>query len=139
MGASGTAMGPRMGGDMGPRMGLGMRSMRLKMKQALGLSDKQEVRMLELRQAFFRQSTGVRQELFRLQHDLAFESLQERPDEHKISALTEQIGRQHAQLATIESRHLSELTKVLSRKQIETMLNMREEFRSRHFKGRSAV
>jgi hypothetical protein len=109
------------------------------MKQMLGLSDKQESRMLELRQAFFRQSAASRQELFRLQHDLASESLQNRPDERKLSALVEQIGHQHAQLAAIESRHLRELTKVLSRKQIDTMLNMREEFRARHWKGKSAV
>ncbi|NTU57712.1 MAG: periplasmic heavy metal sensor [Chlorobiaceae bacterium] len=103
------------------------------MKQALGLSDSQEQKMSELRRNFFQESKPLWQELGALRHDLADESVRNRPDERRIARLTEQIGRQHARLATIQSRHFRELSRVLDHKQIEKMLHMRDDMGSRGF------
>ena len=90
--------------------------------------------MLDMTRSFFQESTPVRQDLRTLRHDLAAESVRKRPDDRKIAELTERIGRQHARLAELESRHLRELTSVLDHKQIEKMLRMRDDIQSRGWK-----
>jgi len=104
------------------------------MKQSLGLSDSQEAKMLDMTRNFFQESTPLRQDLRNLRHDLAVESVRKRPDDRKIAELTERIGRQHARLAELESRHLRELTTVLDHRQIEKMLRMRDDLQSRGWK-----
>lgn len=118
-GAPGMMPGPGAG-----RMGMGRKC--FSMKEALGLSDKQDARLRELRQAHFKEAATVRQELFRLQDDLARASVSRKPDERKISDISGMIGRQHEQLALLESRHLKELATVLDSRQIDTLLRMRE-------------
>jgi Spy/CpxP family protein refolding chaperone len=95
------------------------------MKQALGLSDKQDARLTEMRQAHFQEAAPLRQELFRLRGELKAESLAGKPDEKKIAGLAEEIGRQHAKLALLESRHLRQLSTVLDRKQMDQLMNLK--------------
>jgi Spy/CpxP family protein refolding chaperone len=96
------------------------------MKQTLNLSDKQDARLRELRQAHFQQVGPLRQELFRLKGELADLSVSKKPDEKKVSEVAGLIGRQHEKLALLESRHLQELSTVLNRKQIDMLLKMKE-------------
>jgi len=117
--ASGFRPGPGQGrGAMGPRC--------FSMKQTLNLSDKQDARLRELRQAHFQQVGPLRQELFRLKGELADLSVSKKPDEKKVSEVAGLIGRQHEKLALLESRHLQELSTVLNRKQIDMLLKMKE-------------
>jgi Spy/CpxP family protein refolding chaperone len=99
---------------------------RQSLKEALGLSDRQEARIIELRRNHFEKALSDRRELFRLQSELRTESMNKRPDEKRVAALSEQIGRQHVKLAMLESRHLKDLASVLDRKQVDTFLKMRE-------------
>ena len=116
----------------------GMRQQRFSMKQALGLTDKQDARLREIRQDHFREVASLRQELFRMQDDLARESVNRKPDERKISDLSGLIGRQHEKLAMLQSRHLREVASVLDSRQVETLLKMRESrgMRGMHDGGR---
>ena len=109
----------------GPARG-GMGRQCFSMKQQLGLTDKQDARLQELRQAHFREVAPLRQELFRLQDDLARESVKRKPDERKISDLSGLIGKQHEKLAMLQSQHLREVASVLDSKQVETLLKMKE-------------
>jgi Spy/CpxP family protein refolding chaperone len=127
------AAGP-VDGRGGYGMGPGARHARPNMQQALALNERQEAKMNELRQGFFQEGAPLMQELRTLRHDLAVESVRNRPDERKIADLTEQIGRQHARLAALESRHLRKLSSVLSHKQIETMIRMKDNFQNRGWK-----
>ncbi|NTU90434.1 MAG: periplasmic heavy metal sensor [Chlorobiaceae bacterium] len=104
----------------------GMRPGCFPMQQALGLSDKQASRLDEMRQSHFREVQPLRQDLFRLRGELAAESVQKRPDEKRIDDLAGQIGQQHVKLAMLESRHLKQLSLVLDRKQVNTLLKMKE-------------
>lgn len=111
----------------GPGPGPGaMRPGYYSMKQALGLSDKQDARLRDIRQAHFQEVAPLRQELFRLRKELAAESVSKHPDERKIAGLANQIGQGHARLAMLESRHLKQMSTVLNKKQMDTMLNMKQ-------------
>ncbi|NTV01591.1 MAG: periplasmic heavy metal sensor [Chlorobiaceae bacterium] len=109
----------------GPARG-GMGRQCFSMKQALGLTDKQDARLRELRQTHFQEAVAMRQELFRLQGDLAKASVERKPDEQNISELSGMIGRQHEKLALLQSRHLRAVASILDRKQVETLLRMKE-------------
>ena len=118
----------------GPARG-GMGGRCFSMKQALNLTDKQDARLRALRQAHFQEAAPMHQELFRLQDELARESVERKPDERKISELAASIGRQQEKLATLRSRHLREVASVLDRKQLETMLRMMESRGMRGMQG----
>jgi hypothetical protein len=96
------------------------------LKQALNLSDKQAARIDDLNRGHFQKMTQERSEMFRLQQELATESLQKRPDDQKIASLTARIGSLHAQFASQKSAHLKEIATVLDSKQLETMRNMKQ-------------
>lgn len=109
----------------GPGPGsFGMRHGRMPMQQMLKLSERQEDRLRDMRQTHFRESAPLRQELMRLRGELASESVRKHPDDRKLAELSEQIGRQHAKLAMLESRHLRQMSTVLDRRQIDTLLRM---------------
>lgn len=99
-----------------------------RMKQALGLSDSQEQKMMELRRGFYQESRPVRQSMRNLQRDLALESVKKSPDGRKIANLTQRIGQQSVRLAQLESRHLRELAKVLDARQIDRLIQMKDNF-----------
>ncbi|NTU67289.1 MAG: periplasmic heavy metal sensor [Chlorobiaceae bacterium] len=118
----------------GPARG-GMGRQCFSMKQALGLTDKQDARLRDLRQEHFQEVASLRQEHFRLQDDLARESVSRKPDERKISEISGMIGKQHEKMALLQSRHLREVASVLDRKQVEALLRMKES-RGMHKGGR---
>ncbi|NTW52195.1 MAG: periplasmic heavy metal sensor [Chlorobiaceae bacterium] len=126
------AAGP--GDCRGYGTGPGARHARPFMKKALGLSESQEVKMTEMRKSFFQESSQVRQELKTLRHDLADESVRNKPDERKIADLSDRIGRQHTKLARLQSSHLRGLSTVLDHKQMETLLQMRDNMGHRGWK-----
>lgn len=112
----------------GPGMAGGRAGSRcFSMKQSLGLSDKQDNRLRELSQAHFQEVAPLRQELFRMRSELDAESVRKNPDEKRISEIAGRMGQQQEKLAILESRHLRELSKVLNRKQIDTLLRMKDE------------
>jgi len=116
-----------------PRSGPGMAGGRVggprcfTMKQALGLSDKQDARLRELRQAHFQEVAPLRQELFGMRSELAAESVRKNPDEKRITEIAARMGQQHEKLAILESRHLRELSSVLNRKQIDSLIRMMDD------------
>jgi Spy/CpxP family protein refolding chaperone len=117
------------GYGMGPEARFAWQDMRQqRMKQALDLSDIQEQKMMELRRVFYQESRPVRQSMRNLQRDLALESVKQSPDKRRISNLTQRIGREHVRLAQLESRHLRELAKVLDARQIDCLLQMKDNF-----------
>lgn len=103
------------------------------MKQALNLSDSQEQKMIELRRGFFQESRPVMQSMKNLQRDLALESVKKSPDGRKIASLTQRIGQQSVRLAQLESRHLRDLAKVLDARQLDRLLQMRDNIGARRF------
>jgi Spy/CpxP family protein refolding chaperone len=116
----------------GPDARFARREMRQnRMKQALGLSDRQEQKMIELRRGFVQQSQPMMQSMRDLRHDLALESVKKSPDGRKIASLVKNIGQQSVRLAQLESRHMHDLATVLDARQIDRLLQMKD-----HFGGR---
>jgi len=110
------------------------RQARQSMKQALGLSESQESQMIGMRRDFYQGSRPVRQSLRNLKHDLALESVRKTPDRRKIAKLTQSIGQEHVRLAQLESRHLRDLASVLDARQMDRLLQMKDNFGSRRWK-----
>lgn len=107
--------------------------MQNRMKQALDLSDSQQAKMMELRRGFYQESRPVRQTMKDLKRDLALESVKKFPDKRKIANLTQRIGQQSVRMAQLESRHLRELSTVLDARQIDRLLQMKDNFGARRF------
>jgi len=69
----------------------------------------------------------LRQELFGMRSELAAESVRKNPDEKRITEIAARMGQQHEKLAILESRHLRELSSVLNRKQIDSLIRMMDD------------
>ncbi|NTU98083.1 MAG: periplasmic heavy metal sensor [Chlorobiaceae bacterium] len=105
-----------------------------RMNQMLKLSAEQRTRFIELRRNHFDQSITGRRELTDLKRELAHESLKKTPDQKKIDALADNIGREHTKLARTQSRFFAELSAILTPEQMQTFLKMKE----RRFPGRNS-
>lgn len=113
----------------GPGYGMGpdaRAQRRASIKQVLNLSDRQERKMVELRQNFFRDSRPVRVDLRDMRRDLVLESVRKNPDNRKIDKLTRRIGRAHVRLAEMQSQHLSKVASVLDKKQLGRFMHMKD-------------
>ena len=104
-----------------------------RMQQALDLSDSQQAKMMELRRGFYQESRPVRQTMRNLKRDLALESVKKFPDKRRIASLTQRIGQQSVRLAQLESRHLRELATVLDARQIDRLLQMKDNVGGKRF------
>ncbi len=104
------------------------------MKQVLGLTDSQELKMVELRQRLVRKSLPVMQNLRGLKQNLAIESVSKSPDKRKIDALARKIGLAHVKLAELKSYHLREVASVLDSKQLDKFMQMKAAPHGRHWK-----
>jgi Spy/CpxP family protein refolding chaperone len=104
-----------------------------RMKQALDLSDSQEAKMMELRRGFYQESRPVRQVMRNLKRDLALESVKKFPDQRKIANLTQRIGQQGVRMAQLESRHLRKLATVLDARQMDRLLQMKDNVGGKRF------
>ncbi|HHE31912.1 MAG TPA: periplasmic heavy metal sensor [Chlorobaculum parvum] len=107
---------------------------RASIKQALNLSDRQERKMVELRQNFFTRSRPVVQDLINMRRELALESVRKHPNKMKIDKLTRRIGQVHEQLAEMQSRHLHNVASVLDDKQLDRFMHMKDQRGDRHWK-----
>lgn len=134
--AQGAGIGPGSRAVMGPGVGMrpGARQARPSMRQALGLSDRQEIKMIELRQQFFNHSRPVMMNLRSMGRDLALESVKKHPDNRKIDKLARKIGQAHIRLAELESRNLHDVASVLNDRQLDMFIHMKNNHHGMHWK-----
>lgn len=118
---------PPSGSGMRPDPGLRLLSFR----QKLGLSERQESKMVGISQNFFRQSRTVIRDIRELKHELAVESVRKSPDKRKIEALSRKIGLAYVRMSEIESRNLHDIATVLDAKQLDTFMKMKEAHQAR--------
>jgi Spy/CpxP family protein refolding chaperone len=111
----------------GPGMWHQGRGMGFRMNERLNLSREQQESFRDLRRKYFDQSITERRHLRDLKKELAEESLKKNPDQKKINALADTIGKEHSKLARTESRFFGELSSILTPEQAQTFLKMKEQ------------
>jgi Spy/CpxP family protein refolding chaperone len=100
-----------------------------RLQEKLGLNDSQRTKLKEIREKQFSFVVAERKELLSLNRELHAESFKESPDKNKIDELSDKIGKKHASLARLKSRHLSELASLLTpaqRNKIQALRDARE-------------
>ena len=101
-----------------------------RLQEKLGLNDSQVVKLKEIREKQFSLVVADRKELVSLNRELQGESLKVSPDKNKIDELSDKIGKKHALLARLKSKHLSELASILTpaqRDKLQSISDAREQ------------
>lgn len=106
---------------------------RLSFRQKLGLTERQESKMIGISNNFFRQSREVIQDIRELKHVLAVESIRKSPDKRKIEALSRKIGLAYVRMSEIESRNLHDIATVLDAKQLDIFMKMKDAHQARRW------
>jgi len=95
-------------------------------QQQLKLDDRQSEQIAKLQKKHFELMAAEHRELTTLNRELRTASLKSNPDRRVIQRLSERIGRKHAELARMKSRHISEVGSILSPSQRNEMQKMIE-------------
>ncbi|MCX6179082.1 MAG: hypothetical protein NT163_06940 [Chlorobiales bacterium] len=107
------------------------------LQERLGLNESQSAKVKELREKQFTLVVAERKEIVALNRELQKESFKTSPNQKKLEELSDKIGKKHALLAHLKSKHLTELASILTPAQRVKLQTIRDAHELRQHHGRS--